>query len=216
MNEIPFFHLVRESNIKNRPSPLLLMVHGFGSNEEDLFSFSRALPSELTIVSLRGPVNIQNMGYAWYDISIDFKGNKIYDTQKAIDSRNKIVKCIDMCVSMYNTDKNNVTLMGFSQGSILVNAIALSYPKKINNVISLSGGIDPNIIDLSKSNLNKLNFYISHGTQDEVLPYNQAKESLDFLKNNNIDFEFQSYPVGHGVCPENFKAMLTWLNKKIL
>ena len=69
MNEIPFFHLVRESNIKNRPSPLLLMIHGFGSNEEDLFSFSRALPNELTIISLRGPVNIQNMGYAWYDIS---------------------------------------------------------------------------------------------------------------------------------------------------
>ena len=47
MNDIPFYHILRKSNIKNGKSPLLLMVHGFGSNEEDLFSFSRALAKRI-------------------------------------------------------------------------------------------------------------------------------------------------------------------------
>jgi predicted esterase len=49
-----------------------------------------------------------------------------------------------------------------------------------------------------------------------VLPYNQAKNSLQFLEENSINFDFESFPVGHGVCPENFKSMLNWLNKRIL
>tara|TARA_B100001094_G_scaffold246185_1_gene242794 strand:+ start:7043 stop:7693 length:651 start_codon:yes stop_codon:yes gene_type:complete len=216
MNDIPFYHIIRKSYIKNGPSPLLLMVHGFGSNEEDLFSFSRALPKELTVISIRGPIKIQNMGYAWYDISIDHLGNKKYDINKAIESRDQIVKCIEKCTDTYNTDPDNVTLLGFSQGSILINAVALTYPKKIKNIISLSGGIDPNIIKLSKSSVSKPSFYISHGTQDMVLPFEQAKKSLEFLKNNNIKFDFESFPVGHGVCPENFKSMLLWFNNRML
>jgi len=216
MTNLPFFHIVRESSIKNKKSPLLLMVHGFGSNEEDLFSFSRAIPSEYTIVSIRGPINTHGMGYAWYDIYFDNKGNKTYDIEMAIKSRDLILKCVKDCSIKYNTDINNTTLMGFSQGSILINAVALTYPKNIKNIISMSGGIDPSIITLSKDNLNDLCFYISHGSEDEVLPFNQAKESLNFLNQNNIIYDFETYPVGHGVCPENFKSMLSWLNKKRL
>ena len=64
--------------------------------------------------------------------------------------------------------------------------------------------------------INDKSFYISHGSEDEVLPFNQAKESLNFLNQNNIVFDFETYPVGHGVCPENFKSMLSWLNNKML
>ncbi len=216
MTDLPFLHIIRESSIKDKRSPLLLMVHGFGSNEEDLFSFSRAIPSEYTIVSIRGPINTPGMGYAWYDIYFDNKGNKTYDIEMAIKSRDLIFKCVKDCSIKYKTDITNTTLMGFSQGSILINAVALTYPKNIKNVISMSGGIDPSIITLSKDNLNDLSFYISHGTEDQVLPFKQAKESLNFLNQNNIIYDFETYPVGHGVCPENFKSMLSWLNKKML
>ena len=62
MNKLPFFHIHRKSNLENVPSPLLLMVHGYGSNEEDLFSFSRAIPEKFTIISIRGDIEIQYTG----------------------------------------------------------------------------------------------------------------------------------------------------------
>ena len=216
MSKLPFFHLIKKSCLVDVPSPLLIMAHGYGSNENDLFSFSRGLPDKLTIVSIRGDINIQNIGYAWYDINIDFNGNKTYDIEKAIESRDKVADCIEKCTEIYNTDKNNVTLLGFSQGSILVNAVALTYPEKVKNVIAFSGVVDPNIISLSSKSLKNLSFYISHGTLDEVLPYNLSKESLKFLEKNNLNFVFEDFPVGHGVSPENFKSMLSWLTKKLV
>ncbi|MBT5011540.1 MAG: alpha/beta fold hydrolase [Flavobacteriaceae bacterium] len=216
MNKLPFFHLIKKSCLVDAPSPLLIMAHGYGSNENDLFSFSRNLPDKLTIVSIRGDINIQNIGYAWYDINIEFNGNKTYDIEKAIESRDKVADCIEKCTEIYNTDKNNVTLLGFSQGSILVNAVALTYPEKVKNVIAFSGVVDPNIINLSSKSLKNLSFYISHGTLDEVLPYNLSKESLKFLEKNNLNFVFEDFPVGHGVSPENFKSMLSWLTKKLV
>lgn len=216
MSKLPFFHLIKKSCLVDAPSPLLIMAHGYGSNENDLFSFSRDLPDKLTIVSIRGDVNIQNIGYAWYDINIEFNGNKTYDIEKAIESRDKVADCIEKCTEIYNTDKNNVTLLGFSQGSILVNAVALTYPEKVKNVIAFSGVVDPNIISLSSKSLKNLSFYISHGTLDQVLPYNLSKESLKFLEKNNLNFVFEDFPVGHGVSPENFKSMLSWLTKKLV
>ena len=103
-NKLPFYHLIRKSTLENIPSPLLIMVHGYGSNEKDLFSFSRAIPSHITIVSLRGDIEIQNNSYAWYNISLDFNGNKSYDITKAQESRDRIVTCIDQCVETYNIE----------------------------------------------------------------------------------------------------------------
>ena len=215
-NKLPFYHLVRKSNLESTLSPLLIMVHGYGSNEKDLFSFSRAIPEHITIISLRGDIEIQNDSYAWYNISLDFNGNKSYDITKAQESRDRIVTCIDQCIEIYNIDKKNITLLGFSQGSMLVNAVALSFPEKVNNVISLSGAFDPNIIDISEiKTLKKLSFYVSHGTLDEILPFELSKQSLKILDQNKVDYIFEEYPIGHGVSPDNFKSMLKWMNEKI-
>jgi len=130
-NKLPFYHLIRKSSLENIPSPLLIMVHGYGSNEKDLFSFSRAIPDHITIISLRGDIEIQHDGYAWYNISLDFNGNKSYDIAKAQESRDKIVKCIDQCIEIYNVDKKNITLMGFSQGSMLVMLLLYHFLKKL-------------------------------------------------------------------------------------
>ena len=217
-NKLPFYHLIRKSTLENIPSPLLIMVHGYGSNEKDLFSFSRAIPSHITIVSLRGDIEIQNNNsYAWYNISLDFNGNKSYDITKAQESRDRIVTCIDQCVETYNIDNKNINLMGFSQGAMLVNAVALSYPEKVNNVISLSGAFDPNITDTSEiKSLKNLSFYVSHGTQDEILPFELSKQSLELLDKNKVNYIFEEYPIGHGVSPDNFKSMLKWMNEKII
>ena len=214
-NKLPFYHLIRKSNFKNGKSPLILMIHGYGSNEQDLFSFSRAIPENFTIISLRGDIEFQYNEYAWYNIFWDYNGVKSYDIEKAKKSRDNILKSLDICKDLYEIDPDNITLMGFSQGAMLVNAVALTYPEKINNIISLSGAFDPYIINLSNSkHLKKLSFYISHGLNDEILPFDFSKKSLKILDDNNLNYIFEEYPIGHTVSPDNFKSMLNWLIEK--
>ena len=61
---------------------------------------------------------------------------------------------------------------------------------------------------------NNSSIYISHGTNDEVIPFNESIETNKILDDNNIDYVFESFDQGHGVNQENLKSFLDWLYKK--
>ena len=123
-------HLVREPKIKLDKNPLLLLLHGYGSNEEDLFSFAAELPEEYYVISARAPYDMMYGSYAWYAINFDADENKFSDIEQAKTSRDLISNFIDELLANYAIDSENVTLIGFSQGCILSYAVALSYPRK--------------------------------------------------------------------------------------
>jgi len=123
-------HLVRAPKIKLDKNPLLLLLHGYGSNEEDLFSFAAELPDHYYVVATRAPYDLQYGSYAWYAINFDADQNKFSDNEQAKTSRDLIVHFIEELTTNYAIDADNVTLIGFSQGTILSYAVALSYPEK--------------------------------------------------------------------------------------
>jgi len=196
-------------------SPLIILLHGYGSNEEDLFSFAEEIPDEYFIVSAKAPITMQPYGNAWYHITIDGDGVKSSDNEGARESRDIIARFIDEIIAKYHIDKHNVTLLGFSQGTILSYAVALTYPEKVKNVIGLSGYINEEIIDLkSNPSYAHLNIYNSHGTVDQVIPIDAARKTPGYLKNLGIESTLSEFPVGHGVHPTNFYEFKEWLKTK--
>ena len=166
-------HLVREPKIKNDKNPLLLLLHGYGSNEEDLFSFANELPDEYFVISARAPYDMMYGSYAWYAINFDADENKFSDIGQAQKSRDIIANFIDELVLNYAIDKEDITLVGFSQGAILSYAVGVSYPEKVNKVVAMSGYFNPEIaIDQFEQNdLTNLKIFASHGTVDQVVPF---------------------------------------------
>lgn len=214
--DLSLHHLVREPKIKKVKNPLLLLLHGYGSNEEDLFSFAAQLPDEYFIVSARAPYNLpQYSGHAWYAITFDSDMNKFSDDKQATESRDLIVKFIDEIIATYPIDADNVTLVGFSQGAILSYAVALTYPEKIKRVLALSGYLNMDIVgkSLHAEDAAKVRFFISHGIVDQVIPVDWARKAPEFLKNLGLDVEYHEYNAGHGVAPQNFNDLVNWLNK---
>lgn len=210
--QLSLTHLIRPSDSDDK-APLLLMLHGYGSDENDLFSFAEYLPKKYTIISVRAPYPIQPMGNAWYAINFDANANKFSDTKQAVSSREKIKTFIKEAIEAYNINSNDITLLGFSQGTILSFAFALTYPGLVKNIIGLSGYVDHNMIDLGdKEELKSLRVFSSHGTMDQVIPVNWARKTPDVLKKLGISCEFREFQSGHGVNQENFEALLKWLN----
>ena len=215
MKNLSLFHVIRESSLKEN-APLLLLFHGYGSDENDLFSFASELPEELFIISARAPYPMQPYGNAWYAINFDAENGKWSDDEQAKTSRDLIGKFIDEVLENYPVNKDNVTLLGFSQGTILSYAVALTYPEKIKNVIALSGYVNENIFDIKpKENYKHLNFYCSHGSVDQVIPVDWARQSPKFLSALEINNKYNEFPVGHGVAPQNFYEFKSWLEKLI-
>lgn len=210
------FYIKRPSSLKDK-APLLIMAHGYGSDENDLFSFATELPDELFIISLRAPHAMQPFGNAWYAINFDAEKGKWSDNEQAKRSVNIISKFIDYACNTYPVDANNVTLLGFSQGTILSYGVALNYPEKVKNVIALSGYINEDIIpkNIDEEAVQHLNFYCSHGSADQVIPVDWARKAPEFLKAHKIKHVYSEYPAGHGVAPQNFFDFKRWLEKQI-
>jgi phospholipase/carboxylesterase len=204
---------IREPKVILDKNPLLLLLHGYGSNEADLFSFADELPDEYYIISARAPYNMQYGSYAWYDINFDADQNKFSDHDQAKVSRDLIAGFIDELIQTYPIDPKKVTLIGFSQGSILSYAVALSYPEKVQKVVAMSGYLNLEIVsdDYLKNTFNNLKIFASHGTSDQVIPVAWAKKTPVILENLGIDITYKEYPIGHGVAPQNFYDFKSWL-----
>ena len=112
-------------------------------------------------------------------------------------------------------DPLRVTLLGFSQGTILSFAVGLSYPEKIKNIIGLSGYINEAILKdgYAENDFSSLNIYSSHGSVDQVIPVDWARKTKPFLEKLHIDCHYSEFPVGHGVAPQNFHEFKQWLAK---
>ena len=187
--ELSLQHLIRKPKIQTEKSPLLIMLHGYGSDENDLFSFAEELPDELFIISVKAPYAMQPYGNAWYAIHFDNENGKFSDDEQAKESRELISGFIDEAVKAYDLDANNVTLLGFSQGSILSYAVALSYPEKVKNIIVLSGYVNEGILKpgFEKNDFSNQSFYCSHGSVDQVIPVEWARKTKPILDKLNIE-----------------------------
>lgn len=207
--------LVREPKVKLEKNPLLLLLHGYGSNEEDLFSFASELPEEYYIISARAPYDMQYGSYAWYAINFDADENKFSDIEQAKKSRDIIANFIDELIENYPIDKNAVTLIGFSQGTILSYAVALSYPQKVQRVVAISGylNLDMAVPHFATHDFSKLKIFASHGTVDQVIPVDWARKAKPILEQFGVATTYKEYPVGHGVSPQNFFDFKNWLNQ---
>ena len=204
------FHIVQKSNIEDK-SPLIVLLHGYGSNEKDLFSFKEFLPNDATIVSLRAPLELfQNM-YAWYQIY--FENNvKSFDEKSAFSSKNLIIDKIKQISKEYNCDDERITLIGFSQGAILGFSVALMNNNLIKNLVALSGYVEEKIIDFSSMSFP--NIYISHGINDDVIPHLDSKKTLQILNKNKINYDYYEFNQGHGVNMDNLNSFLKWIKDK--
>src|SRR5262252_4760688 len=119
------FHQVAppKGGLESKP-PLLLLLHGYGANEDDLFSLAPYLDGRFMIVSARAPIMLQPMSYAWFNLGFTPQGI-VVNLDEVESSRRTIHKFIGEIVEAYDCDPKSVYLMGFSQGAMLSLAVAL-------------------------------------------------------------------------------------------
>lgn len=209
-------HLIRPDSGKTARPPALFMLHGYGSDEEDLFSFARELPEDLFVISLQAPYRLEPFGHAWYAIDFNAPQGKWNNLEQAETSRELVLRTIEEAIQQYGLDPDRINLLGFSQGSILSYALALSYPERIKSVIALSGYIDKAMLvpGYKEKDLKALQIYASHGQVDMVIPVSWAQRTSELLESLKIEHLYEEYPVGHGVSPKNLDSFKTWMADK--
>lgn len=198
-------------------APLVLMVHGYGSHENDLFSMVPSLPKQAHYLSVRAPRSLGFGGFAWYDIDFQAVGDKINNLEQAQEALNLLREFVRVFRAERGLEERPLWLLGFSQGTILSYAYTLNYPDEVAKLMGLSGYILKGIVPerYAPEQLQHLECFISHGTQDQVLPIEAARQSVALLEQLHIAHVYHEYPVGHGVAPDNLRALDAWMQERI-
>lgn len=208
-------YLVREPENITSQTPILFMLHGYGSNEQDLFSFRETLPNDWIIVSFRAPHDTQFEGYSWYDINFNDPENFI-DVPQAKESLQAVLESMLKIINHYELTESKAHLCGFSQGGILCYALALKHPELFNRVACMSSYPEDKILEgivKDKKKLEGLRFFISHGTDDAVIPLEWGRKAADLLYDLSCYFTFREYMSGHGVNQKNYMDLMDFFSK---
>lgn len=200
-----------------RNQPLVIFLHGFGSNEEDLFGIKDALPSTWTYLSARAPMPVDPQGYRWFTKT---PGDGDYNGETADLQRSAalIEDFVGKATAKYHTHSDRVFLVGFSQGAIMSYEVGLRKPALVRGIAALSGSVLPVLkAELKPSeSLGKLAIFIGHGTFDQALPYASATQANEVLVGLGLTPEFHGYPgMPHTVSETEVQDLKAWLAKSL-
>ena len=206
-------YLVQLPAEKSAHPPIIILLHGYGSDEQDLFSLRTVFPKNYLVVSARAPYPLPGHGYEWYEMT-DVNGVHDGNTAQLANSRKLIEKFIKQVTTAYHADAAKVYLAGFSQGAIMSYRVGLTDPALLNGIGVLSGTIYPSLKPMVKKNpaLKKLRIFISHGEADDRISFTEGNAADDYLKTLGLNPEFHSYPgMGHTVSRDVLSDFVKWL-----
>lgn len=213
-NAPSLYYIFKEPKIKSAKPPVIVLMHGIGSNEKDLFSLADQLPDSFLVISLRAPITLSNESYAWYHFSFE-NGKRIGNQEEAEKSRKIIIEFIDKLKTKHVFNDKRIYLCGFSQGAIMAYSIGLTIPDKIKGIAVMSGRLLEEVkpIIAPKEKLKTLNIFISHGTNDNVISVNDAREANSYLKQLGLNTTYKEYPEAHNISKAMLTDLITWLKK---
>jgi phospholipase/carboxylesterase len=193
-------------------APAIILLHGYGSNENDLFALAPQMPNNYYVFSLRAPYAIGAEQYQWYEIK-RASGNIEINFEQEELSRKKVIKFIDQLVLKYKLNKNKIIVAGFSQGGILAEAIGLTAPEKVAGVACFSGRYLPELKPMfkSKAQLQNKKIFLAHGTQDQLLTINLAEENYKALTALGLKVRYKKDAIGHSISATLLKEFNLWL-----
>jgi len=211
--DLPLSYLEQAPAV-TRDKPLVIFLHGYGSNEADLFGLRDQLPAGYTYLSVRAPQTLEEGSYQWFHQ----QGDGAYDgvTADLTSSRQALHDFIAKAVAKYHTQASKVVLVGFSQGAIMSYELGLREPQSVRGIAVLSGKILPVLQGELKSNpapaLNTLAIFIGHGTEDPRLPFTDASEAQRILHELGLTPDFHAYAdMGHTISKTEVEDLNAWL-----
>lgn len=193
-----------------RAERLLVLLHGIGSNENDLAGLAPIIDPDGHFVTVcpRGPY-AYGPGFAWFrSESPELAIPTMKSSFQAVD------EVIDSSCAAYGVKAEEMVLGGFSMGGMmsLASAFRGSVSSRPAGVLVMSGflAMDPNDLDWTGSVPPVL---MQHGTQDPVIPVDRAHATAKILREHGVPLVFRTYPMEHSVSPDSARDAYGWLQQ---
>lgn len=210
---MPLTYRARKPLRLTQPPPVLMLMHGVGSDESDLLSLAQSLDPRFYVISLRAPRPYGSGGYSWFDLVWTETG-VTGDLDQALESLGQVQQMVEGLPQMDPILRDSpVYVMGFSQGAMMSLLLTLRYPQRVQGAVILSGrwptGLDPS------PELEHVPVLVVHGTQDPILTIEQGREIRQRLEALPVILSYCEYEMGHTINPDSLMQVRSWLQAQV-
>lgn len=185
-----------------------MLLHGLGSDEQDLIGIADELRLPYTVVSVRAPQAYAMGGFAWFDVTWAESGLGM-DAASAQKSRDQLAAFIRDLPQELDVRPKIVVLGGFSQGAMMAFGVAGAFPGIVQGLLLLSGAPLPAFAE--PADFRDLPTLVQHGLYDPLLPVAQGRRLAETLGEAGAKVQYREYPMGHEVSLESLQDARSWL-----
>ncbi|MES2214690.1 MAG: prolyl oligopeptidase family serine peptidase [Pseudomonadota bacterium] len=193
---------------------LMVLLHGLGSNGDDLFSlvpyFKTSMPDTYFFApDAIEPYDQAPFGYQWFSLKDRSEEVKIQELERVFPTINSLIDAKKTELELEDAD---IILCGFSQGAMVSLYLALSQDKQYKAVIAFSGAL----IKPAKVCKTKTPICLIHGMEDDVVPYSNMKQASEILQ--ELGFEMETFAVpnlGHSIDMTGLKKASTFIQNRL-
>ena len=217
ISDLALVHLIRPAELEEQtPPPLLVLLHGVGSDERDLFSFADYLDPRCIVAAVRAPRAYDYGGHSWFAVDLDperFTANE----KHVEESLGLLTRFMGEAVERYGADPRRVYLGGFSQGGFMALLAGLSQPQLIAGIVSMSGRLTDEVTPVfaPPTALKGLPILMTHGTRDPIIPINHARHTRDIVQALPVALTYHEYDMAHEVNMTSLQDVLTWVSEQL-
>ncbi|MFB6362125.1 MAG: alpha/beta hydrolase [Halobacteriales archaeon] len=195
------------------PSPVVIVLHGRGADEQDLLPVARQLPDELAALSLRAPEALMG-GYTWYEI--DMSAGGLHQSQPDPDGFRRSLDLVSEAVAAapgrYDIDSDRIGLLGFSQGAIMTFSLLLEQPDRYGWISAHHGYLAETQAELAPDGVRGTPVFIAAGTADQLIPASRAETAADRFRSLGCEVTFETYQVGHGIGQQELADLVAFVD----
>lgn len=198
-----------------KPEKVVLMLHGYGSNGQDLISLAPHLAEAAQNAIFLSPdapfvCDMSAMGRQWFPL-------QSFDPDYMLDgigrARPVLDDYIDALLKQLELRDSDLVLLGFSQGTMMSLYTAPRRKNAIAGVIGYSGALLGGD-DLSGAGIQKMPILLIHGEADQVVTFDRHDHARSALKSAGFDVEALSIPgLPHSIDEAGIKTGAAFLKR---
>jgi phospholipase/carboxylesterase len=188
--------------------PLVVLLHGRGADENDLFELAPAIDPSFAVASVRAPIALAEGGFTWSESSTPGR-YLAASLRRSIAAMQAWFDALDDG----RPDPQRTYLLGFSAGMAMASALIIDEPARYAGGILLSGTL-PFETDLSitKNRLADVDIFSGHGTFDTVIPGDLVERTATYLRERSgARLTERTYPIAHAISDAEIADISRWL-----
>ena len=210
---LPLKFLAQGAQPDVREPWLLVLMHGVGSNEQDLFGLARMLPPQFHVLSLRAPYVLSPDSYAWFEFDVLPSGERRIDEEQERESRFLVGEMVASASQQLGVPPERIVVGGFSQGGIMALSLLLTKPESVRAALVWHSRLLPQVVPhiAPPEAWEGRARGVGHASPYNVIPPSAAQATRELARTLPLKLSGTDFPGAHEIRPAELQATLAWL-----